>query len=463
MNEETKKNQLEFYGGMWGAMLPIILSFCGIISTTLLGIGGYNAMLIFPSIALIVGLILVKDKRSYGDVLTKGFQKSFMHVMFICYVLAGTLSQLLRASGLMQALIWLIGELHVPVGLLPLASFLACVLISTACGTSTGTITVAGGVLLPLADALGVDLTLMCAAIISGGLFGDNLAPISDTTIASAQTQGISVQDAVRTRLPYSLIAGGLSAILFAVIGLQKHSGAIAQAVGDASYAPSLIFLALPILMIVLMVKGWSLGSCLLLSNGLCIVLGLVLNTIPLSVLISGDSPIVKGVGGMGTLLGILTLLSMLLAIPNESGALGVAKAFVYKHAHNVRGIELIMFFILIISTVCTGGSTTTIIFFGPMIKELMEMYTDQTDPCRSANMLDAVTCATCGFMPNGNPVLITIGMALALPSCDPNISFLSIAKYNYHCLFLLVLFLGSILTGIGRKRSKKSTVKDIQ
>ena len=30
---------------------------------------------------------------------------------------------------------------------------------------------------------------LMCGAIISGAIFGDNLAPISDTTIASALTQ----------------------------------------------------------------------------------------------------------------------------------------------------------------------------------------------------------------------------------------------------------------------------------
>ena len=34
----------------------------------------------------------------------------------------------------------------------------------------------------------------------------------------------------------------------------------------------------------------------------------------------------------------------------------------------------------------------------------------------------------------------------------DPNFSFLDIIPYNFHCWGLLVIFLVSILTGIGRK-----------
>lgn len=39
----------------------------------------------------------------------------------------------------------------------------------------------------------------MCGlAILSGAAFGDNLAPISDTTIVSAYTQGATMRDVVR-------------------------------------------------------------------------------------------------------------------------------------------------------------------------------------------------------------------------------------------------------------------------
>ena len=61
--------------------------------------------------------------------------------------------------------------------------------------------------------------------MISGSIFGDNLAPISDTTIASSQTQGVTVQEAVRTRLPYSMTVGIISGILYIVIGLSQSAG----------------------------------------------------------------------------------------------------------------------------------------------------------------------------------------------------------------------------------------------
>lgn len=55
----------------------------------------------------------------------------------------------------------------------------------------------------------------MMGAIVSGGFFGDNVAPVSDTTIASAATQETSIASVVKSRVKYSVIAGGLSAILY--------------------------------------------------------------------------------------------------------------------------------------------------------------------------------------------------------------------------------------------------------
>lgn len=59
----------------------------------------------------------------------------------------------------------------------------------------------------------------MCGAIISGSIFGDNIAPISDTTISSALTQEAKIGDVVRTRLPYAVTSAVISAILLSFWG----------------------------------------------------------------------------------------------------------------------------------------------------------------------------------------------------------------------------------------------------
>lgn len=67
--------------------------------------------------------------------------------------MAGLLSSLLKTSGLIQALIWVVAELHVNTGFIPVVAFLICVVISTACGTSTGTVTAVSAVMCPLAGS----------------------------------------------------------------------------------------------------------------------------------------------------------------------------------------------------------------------------------------------------------------------------------------------------------------------
>lgn len=133
---------------------------------------------------------------------------------------------------------------------------------------------------------------LMCGAVISGSIFGDNLAPISDTTIASSQTQGVTVQEAVRTRLPYSMTVGIISGILYIVIGLSQSAGGSAAIEADPSSAKSLVFLLVPVVLVLLMYKGWGLVSALLLSNALVIFFSLVLGVLDPAVLFSDDSPI---------------------------------------------------------------------------------------------------------------------------------------------------------------------------
>ena len=64
----------------------------------------------------------------------------------------------------------------------------------------------------PAGIMLGANEMMMAGCIVSGAIFGDNLAPISDTTIASASTQQFKngkpadIGGVVSSRIKYSLV-----------------------------------------------------------------------------------------------------------------------------------------------------------------------------------------------------------------------------------------------------------------
>ena len=66
---------------------------------------------------------------------------------------------------------------------------------------------------------MGLDIPLVIAAVISGGIFGDHASPISDTTIISSMAAECDHISHVRTQLPYALIGGGLASVAFLLAG----------------------------------------------------------------------------------------------------------------------------------------------------------------------------------------------------------------------------------------------------
>ncbi|MEM7740125.1 MAG: Na+/H+ antiporter NhaC family protein, partial [Pseudomonadota bacterium] len=102
----------------------------------------------------------------------------------------------------------------------PAIIFLAAAGTSFAVGTSWGTY----GILIPVAMplALGADIppSLMLAAVLGGGVFGDHASPISDTTLIASLSAGCDHIDHVRTQIPYALAAAGAASILYLIAGI---------------------------------------------------------------------------------------------------------------------------------------------------------------------------------------------------------------------------------------------------
>jgi len=103
----------------------------------------------------------------------------------------------------------------------PALIFLAAAGTSFSVGTSWGTY----GILIPVAMplALGADIppSLMLAAVLGGGVFGDHASPISDTTLIASLSAGCDHIDHVRTQLPYALTAAGAASLLYLIAGVM--------------------------------------------------------------------------------------------------------------------------------------------------------------------------------------------------------------------------------------------------
>lgn len=109
---------------------------------------------------------------------------------------------------------------NLPVALIPAMLFIAGALISFSTGTSWGTFAILIPIGMPLAVGLDLPPSLLLAAILGGGVFGDHCSPISDTTAVSAIASGCDLLEHVRTQLPYAVVAGVASTILYLLAGL---------------------------------------------------------------------------------------------------------------------------------------------------------------------------------------------------------------------------------------------------
>ena len=165
-----------------------------------------------------------------------GFEKSFESVPngFIqmvapCLILtfAWTLCYLCRDDGLqvgtfVREMMANSGELA---NFLPAVIFLIACFIGFATGTSWGTI----GIMVPLVCAVfdwDSQLTLLSigiAASCAGGVCGDHLSPISDTTIMASAGAHCYHLNHVSTQLPYGITVAAVSFVCYIIAGLVQN------------------------------------------------------------------------------------------------------------------------------------------------------------------------------------------------------------------------------------------------
>jgi Na+/H+ antiporter NhaC len=211
-------------------------------------------IMILPIVVLVVTVPLALYYTGDGDILKGSGSTSVFYAVittllfiYIYYLLAGYLKHKEYFSSLYEGisemipialillLAFLIGDIikllgtanylaeimngNIPPMLLPLLIFIVSALTSFSTGTSWGTFSIMMPIALALGATFDIYLPLMIGAVISGGIFGDHVSPISDTTIISSMASGCDHIEHVRTQMPYALIIAGVASVLYLFMG----------------------------------------------------------------------------------------------------------------------------------------------------------------------------------------------------------------------------------------------------
>ena len=143
-----------------------------------------------------------------------------MRTLAVLMLLAFTLGSLckeLQTGAYLASII----QGHVSSMWVPALFFVISGLISFSTGTSWGTFAVTLSLVLPVAEATGANTVLCVAASLGGGVFGDHCSPISDTTLIASLASGCRHISHVRTQLPYALLAGAITVLLYILLGFM--------------------------------------------------------------------------------------------------------------------------------------------------------------------------------------------------------------------------------------------------
>lgn len=452
---QNEKKYLEFYGGMWGLMIPFIVLFVGIIILALTGNALPDAFWVPTLAAILLAIAFAKDKEACANSLVKGMASEMVVIMLMAWFLAGVVGQIMKSTGLIEGLVWLTTSIGLQGRYFPAITFLIGSLISTATGTALGTVIALTPVLYPVGVAIGAHPAVMLASIVSAGYFGDNLAPISDTTIASAYTQGVDVSVVVKSRLKYSLIAATFATVLFVIFG-----GSGAEATGEKVVLGSprgLIMLLAPALLIGMMYRGKHLIVSLVFTVAFGLVLGLVMGQIGFSDIFyvdmntfSSHGIIVDGMMGLVGIVVFALLLMALVRLLEDGGFFEFLIDKLSRYTETPRSAELVVYLINIVLSILTVANTIVIVMEGPLAKKiLVEKHGIARD--RSANILDATSCGAMCLIPYGFAPLLAYQFATSSGAAVAG-SVIDVCLYSFHGYGLLLVMLFSILTGWSRK-----------
>jgi len=360
-------------------------------------------------------------------------------------------------TGFVEALTWTADQLHLGGTAFVIMSFLICCIVSVSTGSSFGTILICAPLLFPAGGILGAHLATLAGAIIGGATFGDCIAPISDTTIASALSQNADIMGTVRSRMKYVIPAALVAVAFYALSAGLRGNPAQDNVLGLAGSPRGLPMLIVPVVIIVLLLRKKHLLHGLLAGLMVGVILGLSLRLLPLNRIIvldleqfSAQSFIIDGINRAVGISFFTILLMGLVSTLKASGLLSRLVDFSAKRSRTLKHAEAWIAGAVGVAVLLTCHSIVAILTVGEYTRETGEKI--GIHRYRRANLLSLVVCTFPFLLPYFIPVILMAnttfaGMEYGISPVSP----LQTGLHNFTSWALLAMVLFAVISGFGR------------
>lgn len=493
---DPRRTTIQFRGGRALSALPIVFFIVwAIVQSGVLGVADEAGLVAGMLIALIVGMFFVRGNwANYAQAIFEGMSQKVAVTAIVAWLWAGMFAETLKVGGFVNGLGWLADAAGIGPVLFPAVTFILAGLFATGIGTGYGTTIAFVTLFYPAGVAIGADPVLMFGAILSGAVFGDNLAPVSDTTIVSAVTQDADIGGVVASRFKYAILAAMVAFAFYLIAGAMRE-GVSVSAEARALFAEEanvvgLIHLLSMGIVIFAALRGrhiveaisWGLLAAVVFN----IVLGLTAPSqmlqfrvpegswaaetlaSPVSpdgmepmILAVADDPsvagsIYSGAAGFFTMsVLILLVLAGAQVMIRGGGFEALERWLIRTVARTVRGAEMTMVLSTVLVNAAITINTAAEIAIAPYIRSIGRRF--NINGYRRANILDANTSALGYIFPWSGGVLVGYATMRGLsdqPWFTPTmlVNPVEVWPWVFHGWALVVLFVFAAWTGFGRE-----------
>lgn len=451
---EQESRRIEFRFGKAGKLLPLLVA-AAMIGWAAVSQSNVNGYVLAFFAALVTGVIFAKDEKAYGEALVYGLSKPMFAVIVLAVILAAVSGRLISASGAVQTIAAYVVAAGFTGKLFVAATFLITCVLAFATGTSVGTYFVVIPILFPVGVMAGAAPEFMIGAIVSGAAFGDNLGPISDTTIVSSATQHADLGTVVKTRTRYSLPAAAGAMILFLLFSKTREGGAATQAAGGEANPVSLVMLAVPLVTIVLCMMRKHLITALSWGILAGIAVGLLFGIYRTEDLIafpggfSVSGAVIDAISGTSGTVAMLVAVFSLLGVLECGGLFEDVKGLLERFAKKERSSEVTIVLSVGILSMVTGVISVAIVALGDLVNEIGERA--GVNRYRRANLLDCTGCVFCFLAPWTVHCVIPAQLSAQFGEGFA-VAPASVPFVNFYSLCMLAVLAAALLTGYGSK-----------
>ena len=303
--------------------------------------------------------------------------------------------------------------------------FVVACFVSTAMGTSVGTITLVTPIAIAVSDASGFSLALCVGAVVGGAMFGDNLSFISDTTIAACNGQGCHMKSKFKENFWIALPAAIVALVLTLVVSLSSYTGAYVPGeynlIQIIPYILVLIGGIVGINVFVVLLVGILSGAVIMLATGSVTFFALLGN-------------MGSGAAGMFETTMVAILVAAMSALMREHGGFDALLYGIQRVFKGKKNGQLGMGVLVGVMDIATANNTVAIVMANPIAKEMSENY--GVSNSKTASILDTFSCIFQGIIPYGAQMLVALSACATL---GHSLSAFQIMPFLFYPYLLLV------------------------